>query len=180
MPIEKKKSDTVRFNSTEITTNMKVHANSIINEQQKSNIATLSGYRLTSATNIRTIEQQVTPAECQQESNFQVPEGKLSKGGNGFGIRFTHITGDTRDTMAGMSSANDSNLITDRVSGDEQVPFNPLRFSSSQFSESVLGSARETMDEQGSMSQRNKIPNQEYKQSVITHQVEKPQKNQDL
>ena len=102
----------------------------------------------------------------------------MSKGGNGFGVRFTNITGDTRDTMAGMSSANDSNLITDRVSGDEQVPFNPLRFSSSQFSESVLGSARETMDEQGSMSQRNKIPNQEYKQSVITHQAEKLQKTE--
>ena len=167
MPIEKKKSDTVRFNSTEITTNMKGHAyyNSIITEQQKSHMATLSGYRLTSTTNIRTIEQQLTPAECQQESNFQVPEGKLSKGGNGFGVRFTHITGDTRDTMAGMSSANESNMVTDRISADEQAPFNPLRFSSSQFSESILGSARETMDEQGSMSQRNKILNQDYKQS---------------
>ena len=36
------------------------------------------------------------------------------------------------------------------------------------------------MDEQGSMSQRNKIPNQEYKQSVITHQADKLQKNQEL
>lgn len=57
MPIEKKKSDFIRFNSTEITTNMKGHANSIINEQQKSKIATLSDYRLTTAPNIRTIEQ---------------------------------------------------------------------------------------------------------------------------
>lgn len=59
-------------------------------------------------------------------------------------IRFTQITGDTRDTLAGMSSA-----ITDRVFGEnkDELPFQQSKdqnkdLQSNTDSESVLESAR--------------------------------------